>query len=626
MLKVLKLPRMMMKKNNIIKRVFSLILVLILSTSSLTYADTVVIGSAPTSYGTDKVIASNASGTTFLQNSTNGPGLAPSSAYLYGQSPIQGVYDTASSTPTTQVDSNNVASIGPTTKTITSPAANISALSSSTSRVVTNGLNLNYQNDSTADIGPTTVEVLSPGANGPIMSNSTNTNTNTNTVPSYDSGSTKYINTDTTTQTNTIIYQVNNSIQATKPVVKSEAALVVNATTRQIYYSKNGFASLPPAGLANLVTARILLAYKGLDDTLAVTQTAISNLESGANTAGLKAGDQIKVRDAIGAMFVKSCADVANVVAENVSGSIPNFVSLMNSTVKNWGCIGTVFVNPTGLNSDQQVTNVYDMAIIMDKVCANDTLKYFLNLSTYTLPATSSRGQKKLTSSNYFLQKGNKSYYEGITASRLGYTSKAKYTMASEVDINGFRLIAVVLKSNNTHFNDSKMLLDYAKTAFVEVVANGTNGSTVYTTNGNDIAASGTSSSTSSSTATTNISSTQDTQGSWAKDNTGWYFVKSDGTRATNQWIKQSGKLYCVDNTGYMVTGWRVMTNGNTYYFDTSTGEFKYNTWVNTTTGAYYLQSDGALAKASAGSTKNIVTQVGTYTIDENGKALAKVS
>ena len=623
MLKVLKL---MMKKNNIIRRVFSLILVIILSTTSLTYADTVVIGSAPTSYGTDKVISSNAAGTTFLQNSTNGPGMAPSSAYLYGQSPIQGVYDTASSAPTTQVDSNNTANAGPTTKNISSPASNISALSGSTSRVITNGMNLNYSNESTADKGPTAVDILSPGASGPIMSNSTNTNTNI--VPSYDSGGTGYVDTGTNTvqNTNTIIYQVNNNIGATKPAVKSEAALVVNATTRQIYYSKNGFASLPPAGLANLVTARILLAYKGLDDTLAVTQTAVSNLESGANTAGLKAGDQIKVRDAIGAMFVKSCADVANVVAENVSGSIPNFVALMNSTVKSWGCIGTVFVNPTGLNSDAQVTNVYDMAIIMDKVCANETLKAFLNLSSYTLPATASRKQKVLTTSNNFIQKGNKNYYTGIAASRLGYTSKAKYTMASEVDVNGFRLIAVVLKSNNTHFNDSKLLLDYAKTAFVEVVANGTNGSTVYTTSGNDIGSGGSATSTTTATSTANISSSQDTQGSWAKDNTGWYFVKSDGTKATNQWIKQSGKLYCVDNTGYMVTGWRVMTNGNTYYFDTSTGEFKYNTWVNTTTGAYYLQADGALAKASAGSTKNIVTQVGTYTIDENGKALAKVS
>ena len=613
--------------HNNAKKILSLLLVMLILVSTLNYADTVVIGSAPTSYGTNKTISSNASGTTFLQNNANGPGLTPSSAVSNGQSPIQGVYDTASSTPTAQVDSNNVSTSGPTTKTISSPAANNAVLASNQSNVITNGMQLKTGDDSASDTGPTSVDIVAPSANGPIYSDSNvnTTITNNNSVPAYTTGGSSSGTTAASSATNTIIYQVNNTIQAAKPVVSSEAALVVNATTRQIYYSKNGFNAYAPAGLANLVTARILLAYKGLDDYLNVTQTAISNLESGANTAGLKAGDKIKVRDALGAMFVKSCADVANVVAENVSGNVTNFVALMNSTVKGWGCIGTTFANPTGLNNNGQVTNVYDMAIIMDKACANETIKYFLALTSYTLPATGSRGQKKLTSKNYILQKGNKFYYEGITASRLGYTSKAKYTIASEVDINGYRLIVVLLKSNNTQFTDTKSLFDYAKVAFVETVANGS-GTTTYTTSGNDISGGGTVVSNATTATNTNISSSADTAGSWGKDSTGWYFIKSDGTRAANQWIKQNGKLYCVDSTGYMVTGWRVMTNGNTYYFDTSSGEFKYNTWVNTTTGAYYLQADGALAKASAGTTKNIVTTVGTYTIDENGKALAKVS
>ena len=53
-----------------------------------------------------------------------------------------------------------------------------------------------------------------------------------------------------------------------------------------------------------------------------------------------------------------------------------------------------------------------------------------------------------------------------------------------------------------------------------------------------------------------------------------------------------------------MITGWKQMSNGNTYYFDATTGELKYNTWVNVSTGSYYLQSDGSLAKASSGQFK----------------------
>lgn len=120
--------------------------------------------------------------------------------------------------------------------------------------------------------------------------------------------------------------------------------------------------------------------------------------------------------------------------------------------------------------------------------------------------------------------------------------------------------------------------------------------------------------------------STGDTAGTWQKDAKGWYFLKANGQSAANEWIKQNGKVYCVDSTGYMITGWRQMSNGEMYYFDPNSGELRHNTWVNVSTGAYYLQADGTLAKADKGTTKNIVTSVGTYTIDENGKALAKVA
>ena len=122
------------------------------------------------------------------------------------------------------------------------------------------------------------------------------------------------------------------------------------------------------------------------------------------------------------------------------------------------------------------------------------------------------------------------------------------------------------------------------------------------------------------------LPSTADTAGTWQKDAKGWFFLKANGQSATNEWIKQNGKIYCVDSTGYMITGWRQMSNGAMYYFDPNSGELRYNTWINVSTGAYYLQADGTLAKADKGTTKNIVTSVGTYTIDENGKALAKVA
>ena len=640
------------------KRILSVSICFAMLATSLTYADTVVVGVAPGNQS--KTVNTNAT-TTYLQNQFTGPGTLPNSS-VTNTTPIQGVsVDYSVGQANSNIDSNNTENKGPTVTTILSPGAHQAELSTVTgsSNVIANGVNLNVKDERSDDKGPTFFEISSPMADTSLSSentgpgvalnnnNSSNAPAAGNAIPVYttkrnnDANISQASSAYTVSNNGTIIYTVNNNIQAVKPNITAPAALVVNATTRQIYYSKGGLNPYYPAALTNLVTASLLLSYKSLDDVLAVSQTAVTGLESGASTAGLKAGDVITVRDAIGAMFVRSCCDVANVVAENVAGSVPNFVALMNQTVKNWGCVATNFTNPTGLNNNSQVTTTYDAAIIMDKVSSDPALKIMLQQQSYVLPATAHRGAKTLTTTNQLLTKGNKNYYNGISASKMGYTSKAKYTIASELDYNGQRIVAVVLSANGSQYTDSTKLLNFAKVASLESVAAGASHNTVLNVASNvstqAMATANVAAATSlpianvvSNTATVAannslISSAGDIAGTWHKDSKGWYFIKPNGQSASNEWIKQGGKVYCVDSAGYMITGWRQMANGEMYYFDPTTGELRFNTWVNVSTGAYYLQADGALAKANPGSTKNITTAVGTYTIDENGKAIAKV-
>ena len=660
-----------------------MILGIVLFSNSVIYADNVVVGVAPNSM--DKAQNLNAS-TTFLQNQYSGPGLLPNSSITYN-TPIQGVsIDQSTGNVVSSLSySSNTSDTGPKTVTITSPSAHNTAVSANrqSAQVITNGLvNDAVQTANTSDTGPTVHEISAPSADGGGITSdgvygpgtqSYNTNQDTrpqDPVPSYTTNTT---NVTQNVDTGVIIYTTNDNIRAVRPNITAPGALIVNATTRQIYFSKGGLNPFHPAALANIVTAYILLTYKNLDDVLVVHASAITNLESGANTAKLRAGDTITVRDAIGAMFVKSCCDVANVIAENVAGNVPNFVAMMNQTVKSWGCVATNFTNPTGLNNASQVTNTYDMAIIMDKATSNPALKLMLKQPAYVLPATAHRGALALNTSNKLLIPGDKNYYAGISASRLGYTSKAKYTMASELDYNGQKLIAIVLNANGSQFTDTTKLLNFGKVASVEAGNGGVSYSAVLNNanvaNANAMAAANFAAmqqavagqavmqqaaaqqavvaqqaaaqqaamqqaamqqaalnQVAGTLASGALAGVGDTQGIWQRDNKGWYFIKANGQSANNEWIKQNGKAYCVDSSGYMITGWRQMSNGNMYYFDPTTGEMRHGTWVNVSTGAYYLQDDGTLAKAPVGQTKNITTSVGTYTIDQNGKAIAKIS
>ncbi|MBR1454394.1 MAG: hypothetical protein IJ593_07090 [Lachnospiraceae bacterium] len=674
-----------------LKKFLSLLVVSAIVLGNLAYADTVVIGVAPgTADG--RTISANAN-TTYLQNQYTGPGTLPNSQST-GISPIQLNYNAT----TNYADANGTSNTSPTTRNLTSPTANHNVLSANyagTGVVSNAATNVSRVTDtSTADKGPTVAaDIAHPSAKGENSITSSNAigPDGDSTVPNTANIQEVQVNTTSAPVTTALIaYHMNDYIQAVRPNISAEGAMVVNATTRQIYFGVNPLTKYHPASLANIVTAAILIANKKLDDVLTVSATAISNLESGAVIAKLKVGDTITVRDAIGAMFVGSCCDVSNVVAENVAGSIANFVNIMNQTVKSWGCVSTNFTNPTGLNDDNQVTTAYDMAIIMDKASANSVLKLMMQQEMYVLPATATRRALTLTSKNKLLAKSDVNYYQGISSSRMGYTSKALYTMASEIDYNGQKLIAVVLKANKTQWDDTKKLLNFAKVAslepssqnvqqyvttfnsasnqqqqsqqqaattpsvgYVEVTnadvhelptgnlrqqtntatqttnvitqnANQTASATIVQ-NANQAASATIVQNANNSTQQTN-SQSANTEGSWGQDTNGWYFIKQNGTRAANEWVVQNGKYYCIDSTGYMIKGWRQMSNGNTYYFDTSSGELKRNTWINVSTGAYYLQADGALVKADAGTTKNITTSVGVYTIDDTGKAIARVS
>ena len=631
------------------KKFYSLVVIFSLLLNNVIFADTVIIGTAPVSGGTvtNGVVSSSYVN---AQSVYTGPGTVPSSAVSNTNSPTN--YDTTLGT------SDN----GPTVTVITSPADNNQKMMSQQVNVISNGVNMGNSTNSTSDTAPVVKEIIAPVADPSLYSNdyypnnasqtSNNQNTSSQTVtsgaPQTGGQSTGVITVNnavtetgrsvatqvatglTTTQGNASgvkIYKARANIASPNPSISSSAAMVVNSNTGEVYYSKNPFALHHPASLVNLMTGYLLITYKNLNDVLSVSASAVTGLESGATVAGLRAGDVITVKDALGAMFVKGCCDVANVVAENVGGSIQNFVAMMNQTAKDMGCINTVFTNPSGLNNASQVTTVYDMTLIMDKVAANPVLAEFMRLQAYTLPATTSRGALTLYSKNSLLLPSSSVYYSGLEASRMGYTSVARYTLASSTNFNGQRLIAVVLKSNGTQFSDSKKLLNFAKTVCLEIgttqlAAQAQAQTTTFNT--------GQALQLSTNTATsipqnTNINTASSTSNNWRQDSNGWYYIVN-GQRVVNEWVTNGNKKYFIGADGYMIVGWRLFSNGNYYYFDPNSGELKYNTWINTQSGAYYLQSDGSLAVAPRGTTKNITTAAGVYTIDENGKAIAKVS
>lgn len=390
------------------------------------------------------------------------------------------------------------------------------------------------------------------------------------------------------------VSQVNIDESIAKPQVSAEAAVLYDASTKQVLFEKNGSKAMYPASTTKLLTALIAAEKLDMNDTFSFSQTAVSNLESGAVTAGMKAGDTMKVEDAMYAMLLRSACEVANGLAEKVSGTQTAFAELMNSRAKELGCSGSSFANASGLNNTNHYTTASDMALITAAALDNAEVKKILQTSSYTLPATGSRAALTVKTSNKMANGGTESY-SGYVGGKTGYTSKAGSCLAGEAEYNGHKLVAVVLKANQTQYKDSKALFDYG----VKLIG-------------------GSNASSSSSAAQTAGAQGTAASGKWVDAGNGSKkYQKADGSYYTNEWLDLNGSTYFFGSDGIMCTGWKQFTNSDWYYFNPENGAMVCSKWVTQNGKSYYLEQDGKMAKSKVIDSK--------YRVDANGVYVEKV-
>lgn len=373
--------------------------------------------------------------------------------------------------------------------------------------------------------------------------------------------------------------------QVPEPVIASEGAVLLDASTGTVLYGKSAEAKYYPASITKLMTALLVAENCSLDDTVTFSAAATTNLEAGAVSLNLTEGDKLTVRQCLYALLLKSANEVGNALAEHVAGSNAKFADMMNAKAAALGCANTHFTNPHGLNDPNHYTTPHDMALIARAAFENATVRTVAGTTSYSLPATIKNGARTISMGHKMLYSGDSRYYPGIIGGKTGYTSKAGNTLVTVAERDGVRLIAVVMKSKSTHYTDTKALLDYG----FQVVKQQSSGQADASSQpgGPGTAAAG-----------------------WIQDQNGWYYVQADGTRAAGRWLTLDGQDYWFDADAYMAHGWRKFDNGAWYYFH-SGGAMARNCWIESSGAWFYLGSDGVMMT-------NTTTPDG-YRVDENG-------
>lgn len=247
-----------------------------------------------------------------------------------------------------------------------------------------------------------------------------------------------------------------------KPSIAAQGAALYDASNGVFLYEKNADQSFYPASITKIMTALLVLENCSQDETVVFTKTATTNLESGAVALDVTEGDEISVRDCLLGLLLKSANEVANGLAEHVSGSVSAFADKMNARAAQLGCTGTHFANPNGLNNSQHYTTAHDMALIGAACFKNPDFCELETHTSYHFPATINRSSgTDIAMGHKMISKASARHYDGILGGKTGYTSKAGNTLVTCAERNGVRLVAVILKSQGTHYDDTEKLLNY---------------------------------------------------------------------------------------------------------------------------------------------------------------------
>ncbi|MBQ7796831.1 MAG: D-alanyl-D-alanine carboxypeptidase [Lachnospiraceae bacterium] len=254
--------------------------------------------------------------------------------------------------------------------------------------------------------------------------------------------------------------------------IAAEGGIVMDANSGTVLYGKNIHEAYYPASITKILTALVIIKNCDLDDIVTFTHSAVNTLEPGSSILGARVNDQMSVRDCLYALLLQSANEVANALAEHCSGSIEAFAELMNKEAQSLGCTDSNFANPSGLNNENHYTSAHDMALIAKAAFSDPTFVEIDSTLYYDVPAGQLQQYPdgwRYYAHHRMMKKNDSNYYSGIIGGKTGYTSLAGNTLVTCAERDGMKLIAVVLNGHQTHYSDTKALLDFGFDNFKSV-------------------------------------------------------------------------------------------------------------------------------------------------------------
>ena len=250
--------------------------------------------------------------------------------------------------------------------------------------------------------------------------------------------------------------------------VKARTAILQDYHSGEILYEKDADKSIYPASMTKIMTSIIAfdLIKSGdikLDEKFIISEKAWRLSTSGYSSMFIMVGDEVSVENLLKGIIIASGNDACVALAEGIAGTEEEFAILMTAKAKELDMENTNFANSSGINNSENHSTVRDI-LKMSKYLIKEHPEFYKWFSEKEFTWDRTGGDP--------ISQGNRNplLYKNLGADgiKTGYLAVEKYSLASSVNRNGRRLIAVGsgFESKNARSRESSKLLTYGLTNY----------------------------------------------------------------------------------------------------------------------------------------------------------------
>lgn len=239
-------------------------------------------------------------------------------------------------------------------------------------------------------------------------------------------------------------------VASNTPYIRAASYVLVDAHSGRHLASKNAEIQRGVASTQKLLTALVVLDAGNLDKPVRVQA---SDVQVEPTCLGLRPGEVYTRRNLLYAFLIKSCNDVANVLARDNAGSISAFAAKMTAKARSLGCTRSNFKNPHGLTASGQYSTARDMARVAMAGYRNGVIRDAVRRKYYTFRKNSGT-TVTLKNTNELL--GVMPECNGM---KTGYTVASGRCLISTASSRGRDVILVQLGTKTKYIWDDGRLL-----------------------------------------------------------------------------------------------------------------------------------------------------------------------